>query len=95
MFGKYCVIRSGKAGVFAGILTEKNGQEVRMKDCRRIWYWEGAASISQIANEGVKAPKDCKFSVSVSDITIMDVIEIIPCTEKAEKNIREVPEWRI
>ncbi|MGM9684187.1 MAG: DUF6948 domain-containing protein [Eubacteriales bacterium] len=94
MIGKKVIIRGTNSGVFFGTILEKNGTEVRLRDCRRLWYWEGAASISQIALEGVKTPDRCKFTVSVPDIIITDVIEIIPCTDDAIENIEGVPVWK-
>lgn len=92
--GKYVIVRGDHSGVFAGNLTARDGQEVQLTDCRRIWSWEGAASISQLAIDGTSKPDDCKFPAPVADITILDVIEIIPCTEKAEASIKAVREWK-
>ena len=89
------IIRAAEAGVFFGTLVEKEGNEVTLKDCRRLWYWNGAASISEIALSGVAAPRDCKFSVVVPSITVLGVIEIIPCTEQAIQNIESVPVWKM
>ena len=66
-----------------------------MTDARRIWSWEGACSLSQMATEGVKRPKDCRFSVTVDELLILDAIEILTCTRAAEENLRAVPEWRV
>lgn len=63
-------------------------------NCRRLWYWEGAASLSQLALEGVKKPHDCKFTVTLPELTVLDAIELIPCTEAACKNIDGVPVWK-
>lgn len=93
--GKYVIVRADRAGVFAGILAEKDGTEVVLKDCRRIWYWNGAASLSQLAVDGVSRPDNCKFSKIVDEICVTGVIEIIPTTEKAEKCIREVRTWEV
>jgi len=92
--GQKVIIRSDKAGVFYGTLTEKEGSEVTLSDCRRLWYWSGAASLSQLAKEGVKKASDCKFTVTVEEMQILGVIEIIPCTNEAIKNIESVPEWK-
>lgn len=94
MKGKYVVVRCDRAGVFAGVLKEREGREVTLTDCRRLWYWEGAASVSQIAVDGTVKPKECKFTIPVDEIVLLEAIEIIPCTEKAEKSIREVAEWK-
>lgn len=92
--GKKVIVRGDRSGVFYGTLEEKNGTEVTLKGCRRIWYWEGAASISQLAVSGTTKPSECKFTVTVPDIIITDAIEIIPCTEDAKKSIEGVPEWK-
>lgn len=92
--GKKVIIRGDRSGVFFGTLAEKEGNEVRLENCRRIWYWDGANSISQLAVDGVTKPSSCKFTVTVSEIIITDVIEIIPCTDKAIENIEGVKEWR-
>lgn len=95
MNGKYVIVRGNRSGVFAGQLVSQDGQKVELKDCRRLWYWDGAASISQIAKDGVKKPRSCKFTVTVDYIVILDAIEIIPTTDDAEKNIKAVPEWKM
>lgn len=92
---KYYIVRCDKAGVFFGHISERNGQEVTLTECRRIWYWSGACSLSQLATEGVKKPNDCKFSVTVDSVTVLDAIEIIPCTDKAVANIKGVRIWKI
>lgn len=95
MKGKYVIVRGAQSGVFAGVLEEQEGQQVVLSDCRRLWYWEGAASISQIAKEGVKRPGGCKFTVTVDSIMLLDAVEIIPTTVEAEVNIKAVKEWKV
>ncbi len=94
IIGKRVIVRCTNAGVFYGTLSEKEGKEVTLTDCRRIWYWDGAASLHQLAAEGVTNPANCKFTVRVKSISLLDVIEIIPCTEKAIENIEAVKEWK-
>ena len=88
------IIRADRAGVFFGHIAERDGSEVTMTDVRRIWYWDGAASLSQLAVDGVSKPKNCKFTVCVDEMVILGVIEIIPCTEKAIKSIKGVKPWK-
>lgn len=88
------IVRADRAGVFFGKIKERNGDEITMTDVRRIWYWDGAASLSQLAVEGTKKPQNCKFTIYVPEMTILGVIEIIPCTDEAEATIKGVPEWR-
>ena len=95
MNGKYVIVRGDRSGVFAGVLVSQEGQKVELKNCRRLWYWDGAASISQIAKEGVKKPRNCKFTVNVDEIVILDGIEIIPTTADAEASIKAVPKWKM
>lgn len=94
VIGKYCIIRGRDFGVFAGTVEEVDGDRVLLKDARRLWYWSGAASLSQLALEGVKRPEDCKFTVTVELILLLGVVEIIPATQEAMANISEVPVWR-
>ena len=92
--GEYSIIRGEASGVFFGVVTRREGREVELKDCLRIWSWEGACSLSQIALEGVKRPDDCRFTVSVPQIVVLDAIEVIPCTIEAIDNIKSVKVWR-
>jgi len=93
-FGKKVIIRADRAGVFYGTLVAKEGTEVELKDCRRIWYWDGAASISELALSGVTKPRECKFSVVVAQIIVTGIIEIIPCEATAIESIESVPVWK-
>jgi len=90
---KYVMVRTQNAGVFAGYLKEKVGEEVTLKNARRMWYWSGAASLSQLAMEGTKKVSDCKFPCEVTSIELTQVIEVIECTEEARLNIKSVPVW--
>lgn len=91
---EYVIVRTQSAGVFAGYLKEKNGAEVTLVNARRLWYWEGAASLSQLAVDGVNKPKSCKFPVEVPQIEVTR-IEIIPCTDKARRSIASVEIWKV
>ncbi len=91
---KYVICRTYSAGVFAGYLESRNGQEVVLRNARRIWYWDGAASLSQLAMEGSSKPQNCKFPAPVDRIELLQAIEILDCTEKARKNIAQVTIWK-
>lgn len=90
---QYYIIRCDRAGVFFAQIESRKGDEATLINARRIWYWNGAASLSQLAVDGVSSPKDCKFTVTVERMTVLGVIEIIPCTVKAIECIKAVPEW--
>lgn len=91
---EWVIIRTYSAGVHFGVLNRREGKEVELTNARRIWYWDGAASLSQMAVDGVSKPENCKFSVVVPSITLTEAIEVIPCTEKAVKSINRVKEWK-
>ena len=94
VIGKYCIIRGKEFGAFAGTVEVVENDRVLLKDARRLWYWDGAASLPQLVMEGVKAPRDCKFTVPVESIVLIGVIEIIPATEAAKLVIGGVKEWK-
>ena len=91
---KKVIVRGDRSGVFFGTLEKRNGREVKLSNCRRLWYWAGAASDFQLATDGVAAPGNCKFTVVVPEIEILDAIEVIPCTNKAIKSIKSVAVWK-
>jgi len=90
----YVIIRTEKAGVFAGYLQSRDGAEAALVNARRLWYWDGAASLSQLAMEGVSQPDNCKFPCEVDLITLIGVIEVISATEQARKSIKGVKIWK-
>lgn len=92
---KYVIVRTESAGVFAGTLESKDGLEVTLTKARRLWYWAGAASLSQLAVTGTSNPNGCKFPVAVERVVLTEAIEIIDTTEAARKSIEGVPEWKV
>lgn len=95
MKGKKVIVRCNDSSVFYGTLASRTGQEVELRNVRRIWYWSGAASTFQLSAEGVTRPESCKFTMVIDSITILDVVEILPCTEAAIASIEAVIEWKI
>ena len=95
MENKYFIVRGDRSGVFFGKIVKREGREVEMAECRRLWYWDGAASLSQLALAGVKRPDNCKFTVTVPEATILDAIEIIPCSGAAVESINGVKVWKM
>lgn len=92
--GTYVIARTYSAGVFAGTLVSQKGKEVTLQNARRLWYWSGAASLSQLAIDGVNAPDACKFPAEVALVDLTEVIEVLSVTAKAKKNIAAVSVWR-
>lgn len=91
--GKYCIVRGKDSGVFFGKLESFKDNRVMLTDCRRIWYWSGAASLSELASEGPSKPLECKFPAPIDFQFVLDAIEVIPCTERAIDKIKGVPTW--
>ena len=89
------IVRGDRSGVFFGTLVERTGREVKLSNCRRLWRWDGANSISQLAIDGTSKPDECKFTVYVKEAIILDAIEVIKCEEKAIKSIESVKEWKL
>jgi len=91
---EYCIIRTYSAGVFAGYIDRSiGGKERTIYKSRRIWSWEGAASLSQLAVDGTSKPDQCKFPCEEAEKDLLEVIEILPCTKKAEESIKSVKVW--
>ena len=90
---KYVIVRTYSAGVFAGSLESRTGREVVLRDARRIWYWSGAATLSQLAVDGTSDPENCKFPVAVDRVELLEAIEILDVTPEAEASIMAVQVW--
>lgn len=91
---QYYIVRTNRAGVFFGKIEERTANEITMTDVRKIWHWDGACAVEQLALDGTKRPSECKFTVSVPEMIIAEPIQIIPCTEKATKSLAWVAVWQ-
>ena len=91
--GRYVIVRTYSAGVFAGNIQSRNGQEVVLTNARRLWKWSGAASLSQLCMEGVADPENCMFPCVVDRVELLQVIEILNCSDEAKKSIQDVKVW--
>ncbi len=92
--GKYCMVRTYSAGVFAGTVKLLDGKIGILTNARRIWYWAGAASLSQLATQGTSKPKQCKFPCPVPELYLSEIVEIITISDVAAKSIDGVPIWK-
>ena len=88
------IVRCDRAGVFFGKIKERNGSEVTMTEVRKIWSWDGACAVEQLAQDGTKAPGNCRFTVTIPEMTVLGAIQIIPCTDDASVSLRGVKEWK-
>ena len=92
--GRHCIVRTESAGVFAGTIKEMGSSVAIVTDARRIWYWSGAATLSQLAIDGTSNPAGCKFPEPVPEVLLTGVIEVIPTSGVARESIEGVPVWR-
>ncbi len=90
---KNVIVRTYSAGVFAGVLKSRKGKEAVVTNARRLYYWSGAASLSQLSVDGTSNPDNCKFPVAVPEVTLTEVIEILPLSAKAKASIDSVKIW--
>jgi len=91
LLGKYVIIRTYSAGVHAGFLSEKSGNEVILKDSRRLWRWKcnKGISLSDLSVYGIDA-SNSRIATKI-DLLWLEAIEIIPVTEICFKTISEAP----
>ena len=93
---KKYIIRTYSAGVWYGNIKEHEKSEVVLINARRLWYWSGAASLSQLAEKGSSNKSNCKFTITIKDkegVYLPQVIEILPVSKEAQKNIDSIEEW--
>lgn len=89
---KHVLVRTYSAGVHFGELVKREGQDIELRNARRIWSWKGANTLSDIAEKGLNG-KESKISLTVSSIILTQAIEIMPISASALKNLSEVAEW--
>lgn len=90
----YTMIRTYSAGVHCGYMKSRNGKEVELLESIRIWKWSGAASLSQLSQEGTNDASNCKFGMPVISIVLTEAIEVIEMTETAKQSIQNVESWK-
>ena len=92
----YCIVRTYSAGVWAGwVDLSKYGEQMVVKDARRLWRWWSEFTLSALATTGIKPgkEKENKYAMPVAEVFLTNVIELIPCTEIAKKHITEQPNY--
>ncbi len=96
---RYVIVRTCAMGVFAGELDAAESSETKkvLKNARRIWYWSGAASLSQLATTGTTKPKECKFPREVLrvELTSPQGFEVLDVSTQARESISGVPIWEL
>ena len=89
--GDMVIIRSKDSGVHYGIFSSRIGRVVELVNSRRIWTWDGAFTLSELAVHGTARPNNCEFSIEVPEIEVLDTCEIIKMTPTAIDSLNNVP----
>ena len=91
MVGKKCIVRTYSAGAWFGEVAEKSGNEVIVKNARRMWKWwaEKGISLSSVALHGIK--QDQSKIVEPVPAVWLEAIELIPASDKAIASIEGAP----
>jgi hypothetical protein len=93
LLGKHVIVRSNLAGVFFGILTAKDGDELTLSNARKFYYFSGVNTVEDLANQGALNVSNCKLTVEIKTIVISKFEQILPCTKKAITQIKTIPIW--
>ena len=89
--GKDCIVRTYASGVHFGELVLQSGRQVELRNARRLWRWDVAphgVSLSEVAMFGPVGSRS-KICCAVDEMSILDAIEIIPCSDEAAKVIKD------
>lgn len=90
---RHVIVRGINSGCFAGEFVSRTGTEVKLKNCRRLWHWAGAATLSELAQRGTSKPAECKFPAPTENHEILDACEVIDMSLDALNSINAVKPW--
>ena len=91
---QFYIVRAAEAGVFFGKVESRTDREITMTDVRKIFYWEGACAVEELAVHGTASPNKCKLTVIVPRMIIVNPIQIIPCTDRATDILSRIRVWK-
>lgn len=85
--GKYCIARCYAAGVHAGTVESVDGENVVLRNSRRLWEWKAVDGIalSGVAQHGIKSGS--RLDVLNPVIYLSGVCELIPVADGVEAKI--------
>ena len=84
--GKYCIVRTYSAGVFAGEVVSHDGDQVMLKNCRRLWSWTANSGIA-LSGLAISGLKSGKVDTATPEHFLVGAIELIPCSDTAKESI--------
>ena len=80
------LVRTYAAGVHVGTLVSQKGQQVELRDATRVWRWRGANTLHELSQKGGDDTWT-RISEPVPSLTLLDAVEIIPCSVVAADNL--------
>lgn len=92
--GQTVLIRDHRAGVHVGELVSLDlaAKTAVLRAARKIWYWEGAASVHGIASRGL-SHTGSKVAPPVELVASCDVVEVVLCTPEGAASVADCPVW--
>jgi len=90
--GTKVIVRTYSAGVHYGDYAGHTGKECTLLNTRRIYRWQGALSLTDIAADGLSV--ESKISAVSPEIILTGAIEIIKVTANAQDVIDGVKAWK-
>lgn len=93
LLNKKIIARIDKAGVFHGTLDYIDSDILRLKDARRIYFWNGALSVTDMAVKGISGGK---VTIPVTTVEFMseNIVELNECSDEATKSIEAIKPWK-
>lgn len=93
LLNKKVIARIDRAGVFHGTLDYIDNEIIRLKDARRIYYWNGALSVTDIAAKGITGGK-VTIPVTTVEFISNKIVELNECSDEANKSIEAIMSWK-
>ena len=86
LIGKDVVLKTRGGSIFAGTVESKVGTELMLSRSRRIWFWRGAFTLSEISLTGIDKAGS-RVATEVPAVVVTDAVEILPLTPAAKERI--------
>lgn len=92
--GQTVLVRDHRAGVHVGELVSLDlaTKSCVLKNARKVWYWEGAASVHGIAAKGL-SHTGSKVAPPVEMVATCDVVEVVLCSSEGATSVATCPVW--
>ncbi len=93
----FVIVRTYGMGCSYGELDPASTETLKiLKNARKLHYWDGAATLAQLAETGTVCPEKCRFTAPVSrvELTSPQGFEVFDVTEAGRASIASVKEWR-